>query len=481
MIYVIGDGIAGLSAAIALRESGREVTVITKELHGGSSYVSKGGIAAATSLDDTPQLHALDTIAVGDGLCDEDSVKYFTSEGPATIEKLTKWGFEFDSDLRLEGGHSRRRVHHKTDETGKALTEFLLKRALSLGINIVEDELLALYVKDGEVRGFITRDRGSISNVDYVVLATGGYAYLWQYTSNPPTNTGDGIAIAFRAGAVVSDMEFIQFHPTITTLDGETMLLTETLRGEGAKIINENGERFTFKYNERGELAPRDVLSRAIYMELTSGHKVYMDLSSIEDFEEKFPGVNGFLRKHGLSKADKVPIYPGAHFTIGGIRVNVRGETNIRRLYAIGEVADTGLHGTNRLASNSLLEGLVMGLNLPRYLGEPWEGPRLDDGIMVQIGLRADGPLLSIDEIRRINWEHLGILRSEAGLRKAVEIYGSVNTAQWTRESNAALVSYLASYAALLRTESRGVHYRVDYPVKDDSWRRRIYFGCLND
>ncbi len=476
MIYIIGDGIAGLSAAIALRMSGYGVTVITKESHGGSSYVSKGGIAAATSIDDSPQLHAEDTLRVGDGLCDVEAVGYFTGKAPVVIEELIKWGFEFDSDLRLEGGHLKRRVHHKTDETGRVLTEFLLQRAVGLGVNIVNDELLALQVRDGEVRGFVTRNGGLISNVDYVVLATGGYAYLWQYTSNPPTNIGDGVAIAFRAGAVVSDMEFVQFHPTITTLDGETMLLTETLRGEGARIINDDGERFAFKYHEGGELAPRDVLSRAIYMELMRGHRVYMDLSGIEDFEDKFPGVNDFLRRHGLSKADRVPIYPGAHFTIGGLRVNVRGETNIRRLYAIGEVADTGLHGANRLASNSLLEALVMGMNLPRYLEEPWEGPRLDDGMLVQVGLRDQGSSLSIDEVRRINWEHLSILRSEDGLRKALDLYGRLNTAAGTKESNAALVSYLTAYAALLRNESRGVHYRVDYPSKDNGWRRRIYF-----
>lgn len=263
------------------------------------------------------------------------SVRYFTSEAPVIIEELIKMGFEFDNDLRLEGGHSRRRIHHKTDETGRVLTEFLLKEAIKLGVNIVEDELVTLQVRDGGViKGFVTRERGGlISNVDYLVLAMGGYAYLWQYTSNPSTNTGDGgVAIALRAGgAVASDMEFVQFHPTITTLGDETMLLTETLRGgEGARIVNEFGERFAFNYHERGELAPRDVLSRAIYMELMNGHRVYMDLSGIEDFEGKFPSVSNFLRRHGLSNKDRVPIYPGAHFTIGGLRVNVRGETNIK-------------------------------------------------------------------------------------------------------------------------------------------------------
>ncbi|MGC9119475.1 MAG: L-aspartate oxidase [Thermoproteus sp.] len=470
-IYVIGGGIAGLAAAISLKEAGHDVVVITKDPRGGSSYIAKGGVAAAVAPDDSPSIHARDTIEAGGGLCDVDAVRYFTAEAPRVVEELARWGFEFDEDLRLEGGHSRRRVLHKADETGRALVEFLSKKAVELGLNVVEDKLLSLRVKDGSLRGFVTRDRGPVDAAT-VVLATGGYAYLWSYTSNSPSNIGDGIAAAFRAGAAVSDMEFVQFHPTVAVSDGEVALLTETLRGEGAKIVNELGERFLFRYHERGELAPRDVVSRAIYAEIRNGRRVYLDLSGV-DVAGKFPGVYAFLKRHGLGY--KVPISPGAHYTIGGVRVNVKGETNIKGLYAIGEVADTGLHGANRLASNSLLEALVMGLNLPLYLDEVWEGPRLDDGIAVAVPVKDGGPSLSLEEIRRMNWEHVGVLRDGVGLQKAVEIYGRVDTGAPADESNAALVSYLTAYAALLRTESRGAHYRSDFPHGDPEWRRRIY------
>ncbi|MGC9147730.1 MAG: L-aspartate oxidase [Infirmifilum sp.] len=480
MIYIVGDGVAGLAVAISLKLHGYNTVVITKDVHGGSSYVSKGGIAAAMSSEDSPELHAEDTIRVGDGLCDTAAVDYFVREAPHAIETLVRWGFTFDEDLRLEGGHSRRRVHHRTDETGRELTNFLLRMARDLGISIVEDRVLSLIAKDDTLTGFITEGRGLIGNADALVLATGGYAYLWQYTSNPPTNTGDGVAMAFRAGAVVSDMEFVQFHPTVTMINGETMLLTETLRGEGAILINEDGVRFAFNYHKDGELAPRDVLARAVYTELMRGHKVYMVLSGIENFERKFPGVNEFLRRHGLSKDSKIPVFPGAHFTIGGIRTNVRGETSIRNLYAIGEVADTGLHGANRLASNSLLEALVMGINLPNHIGEAWEGPSTDDGVVIGVKIPSGRSPLGIDDVRRINWEYVGIVRDGRGLSAALSTYSSHDMVSGTEGSNAVLISYLTTLSALIREESRGTHYRSDYPGKDARWDgKRIYLRVV--
>ncbi len=473
MVIIVGTGIAGLSAAVSLKKAGVKVKVITKKLTGGSTYIAKGGIAAAVGKDDSPEIHAKDTLIVGDGLCDERAVFYVTKEAPRAVEVLESWGFNFADDLRLEGGHSRRRVLHKTDETGRDIYDFLTAKVKELYIPLIEDRVVSLDVVNGKVRGVITERNGAI-NDDKVVLATGGYAYLFEYTSNQPTNVGDGMAIAFRAGALLADMEFVQFHPTVTKVDGEVFLLTETLRGEGAILVNSKGERFAFKYHEKGELAPRDVLSRAIYSEMLRGEKVYMDLTKIQDFERKFPVLNEFLKRHGLSKSSKIPVYPGAHFVDGGIRVNLRGETNVEGLYAIGEVSDTGLHGANRLASNSLAEALVFGLNLPNYI-DKWEGLYVDDGEVTGVKL-TKGRRLSIDEIRKVNWENVGIIRNEERLEKAVSIYSNTDTSSLDEEANAALVSLLTALAARTRKESRGNHFREDFPQKDCRWKKRIYF-----
>ncbi|QGA54320.1 FAD-dependent oxidoreductase [Sulfolobus sp. E5-1-F] len=466
MIYIFGSGLAGLSAAISLHKSGYKVTVISKKIDGGSSYWAKGGIAAVGN-DDSPELHKIDTLKVGDGLCDVKTVDYVTREIRHVINTIERWGFRFDEGLRLEGGHSRKRVLHKTDETGREITNFFLDLAKKEGINLVEDKLIALKVKDCKVVGFVTERSGSF-DAKKIVLATGGYGYLFKFTSNPSTNVGDGIAIAFRAGALVSDMEFVQFHPTVTTFDGQAYLLTETLRGEGAILVNEKSERFAFNYHSKGELAPRDILSRAIYDQYKKGHIVYIDLSPIENFDKKFPVLSNYVKRYGK----KLQVFPGAHYTIGGIRVNTRGESNINGLYAIGEVADTGLHGSNRLASNSLAEDLVYGVNLARYI-DNWEGLSVDDAKeIVDVKLRNGNNGLSLEEIREYNWNYLGIVRNGEVLNKLVKIYESYTTLN----DNAMLVSLLSAKGALLRTESRGTHYREDYSNKSWEDGKRIYF-----
>ncbi|EWG06885.1 MAG: L-aspartate oxidase [Candidatus Aramenus sulfurataquae] len=473
MVLVIGTGIAGLSAAVSLKKAGLRVKVITKKLTGGSTYIAKGGLAAAVGKDDSPEIHAKDTLIVGDGLCDEKAVHYVTKEAPRAVEVLESWGFKFADDLRLEGGHSRRRVLHKTDETGRDIYDFLMTKLKELEVPLLEDRVVSLKVSDEKVEGVIAERSGVVYD-DKIVLATGGYAYLFKYTSNQPTNVGDGMAIAFKAGALLSAMEFVQFHPTVTSIDGEVFLLTETLRGEGAILVNSKGERFAFKYHEKGELAPRDVLSRAIYSELLKGERVYMDLTKIYDFERKFPVLNNFLKRHGLSQSSKIPVFPGAHFVDGGVRVNLRGETNVKGLYAIGEVSDTGLHGANRLASNSLAEALVFGVNLPSFI-DKWEGLYVDDGDVIELGLR-NGNKFSIEEIRKTNWENVGIIRNEERLEKAVFVYSSADTCSLDEEANAALVSLLTAIAANTRKESRGNHFREDFPQRDDRWKKRIYF-----
>ncbi|NON63193.1 L-aspartate oxidase, partial [Acidianus sp. RZ1] len=467
MMIVVGSGIAGLSSAVFLKKEGYNVKVISKDVDGGSTPIAKGGMAVAISRDDSPIIHAEDTLKTGDGMCDVKTVEYVTSKAKEAVENLIKLGFEFDKGLRLEGGHSKRRVMHKTDETGRELYFFLLKKAKEMGIPIIEDTLLSLKVKDGKVKSLVLRS-GEVEE-DKVILATGGYGFLFKFTSNQPTNTGDGMAVAFRSGAYLSDMEFVQFHPTVTALDGEVFLMTETLRGEGAVLVNSKGERFTLKYDSRGELAPRDVLSRAIYIEYEKGNEVFMDLSGIECFEQKFPVVNAYLKRHGLTPKDKIKVFPGAHFVDGGIRVNIRGETNVVGLYAVGEVSDTGLHGANRLASNSLIEGLVFGYNISNYV-DKWEGlGDPEDGIIERVNLSNGGKTISVDRIREINWSYLGVIRNGEKLKLASNIYSAIPSCP-SEESNAMLVSALMARSALMREESRGNHYREDFPEKAKSW-----------
>jgi L-aspartate oxidase len=473
-MIVIGAGIAGLTASIWLKLKGYKVRIIYESLENSSRW-AKGGIAAAKGNDDSVELHMQDTINVCEELCDIKVVNYVTRRIVEVLNELEKLGLNFDKDLRLEGGHSRRRIHHIEDYTGKALQDFLLKKSLELKIPMLNDRVSSLLVKDDKVRGVYLENNGEIYD-DKVVLATGGMSYLFQYTTNPPTSIGDGIAIGFKAGTIVTDMEFIQFHPTSTIINGKVYLLTETLRGEGAFIINQNGERFLYNYHKLGELAPRDVIARAIYQELSKGNKVYMDLRHLNNLNKNFPEIYNIFVKNSINPyKELIPIIPAAHYTIGGIKVNIKGETNVENLYAIGETSNTGLHGANRLASNSLAECLVFGASLPLYV-DKWEGFHLDDTEeIISIRLK-EGVKLSIEEIKKINWKYLGIIRDEDTSREALKIYENADTISLERESNATLVSYISILGALMRKESRGVHYRRDFNRKRSDMRKHFFF-----
>jgi L-aspartate oxidase len=463
-----------MSAAISLKMRGFRVRILTKQER-GSTYWAKGGMASAVSEDDSAELHIKDTTEVGGGLCDERVVRHLVSLAPKAVEELKGWGFRFDRDLRLEAGHSRRRVLHVGDETGRALWDFLFRKVKELKIPLALDRLVKIKVIDGKVKGVYT-ERGGFLEVEKVILATGGFAHLFSNTSNPPSSTGEGIAIACRAGAVISDMEFVQFHPTATKIGPQTLLLSETLRGEGARIVDQNGRRFVLDFDDRGELAPRDILSRIIYSHLLAGNRVFLDWSEIEDFHRKFPSLSLSLRDNG---SKRVEIFPVAHFTIGGIRVNERGESSVEGLYALGEVSDTGLHGANRLASNSLMEGLVMGVTIGDHIDQ-WVGLNLD-GQEFRTVVLTRGIKPGLERLRRDNWLHAGIVREGSMLRKYLNQLGDYDTCSLDEESNASLVSRMMVEAALLREESRGVHFRADFPNPDDGWKKRIYFRCVTE
>ena len=374
---IIGAGIAGLRAAITLAEAGR-VLVVTKEALGESNtQYAQGGIAVAISGAEDVALHFEDTLAAGDGLVDPIAARVLVEEGPARVEELLRWDTHFDrytsGELMRtrEGAHSRNRILHANgDATGREIGRALLARAsTTAGITLLPWTLLTdLLTTDGRVSGAqLLDENGEIRTVQAraVLLASGGAGQVYSDTTNPAVATGDGIAAAHAAGAELADMEFYQFHPTALSLPGvPRFLLSEALRGEGAWLVNAAGERFMQRYHPLLELAPRDVVARAITREGVGGKPVYLDMRHVTDInpDVRFPGISAFLHQHGLDLArDLVPVRPAAHYLMGGVRTDVDGRTSLRGLYAAGEVACTGVHGANRLASNSLLEGLVFG------------------------------------------------------------------------------------------------------------------------
>lgn len=490
---VIGSGIAGLATALWAAPYGK-VTILSKDrLDRCNSTLAQGGIAAAVGQEDSPEKHTRDTLLAGAGICQEKTVEILTREAPKIIQGLLEIGTPFDrtasGELALgrEGAHSLARVIHRGDDTGAAIWEALFHTVQDKKVDFLpETHAEELLIKEGRCYGAIVRNSLGVFRVlaRGVVLATGGIGQIFGRTTNSLLSTGEGLALAWKAGAVLSDLEFVQFHPTaLATEENPLFLISEAVRGEGAVLVNEKRERFMPNYHPRADLAPRDVVARSIVAEQHKGHQVYLDASLLgERFEQRFPNIYAKILSMGLDPVkDLIPITPAAHFFMGGIQTDSFGRTNLPGLYACGECANTGVHGANRLASNSLLEGLVFGQRVAQALGEaPEESlPKYGDLEVLEIeSFQAAKPVdledlrvLALQELMR---SHVGIVRDEFGMREAYDALCQleIEVPSVERElKNMFLVAKLITSSALQRLESRGSHYRLDYPEVDPVWQ----------
>lgn len=488
---VVGSGVAGLRAAVELAQYGR-VAVLTKDqITESNTEYAQGGVAVALSDDDAIELHYQDTIDVGAGLCDPDAVAVLVEEGPRYITELIQHGAEFDREdgqlaFTREAAHSRSRILHASgDATGREIVRALVTWSKKFSnIELIPHACTqSLIVNDGRCVG-VTYVEPVTFNIQALyaratVLATGGAGQLYLHTTNPDVATGDGQAMAYRAGAVMADLEFIQFHPTALNVpNAPRFLLSEAMRGEGGLLINSTGEGFMTRYDERAELAPRDIVSRAIHFEMaqTKSDSVWLDMRHLdrETVRARFPKILNTCLLYNIDiTRDLIPVSPAAHYTMGGVRTDLWGRTSIAGLYAAGEVACTGVHGANRLASNSLLEGLVFGARAGAAAAteapdavvsaEPrdWDFGEAADW-RIDDGARA--------EVKRVMWDKVGIVRNAAGLKAALAALEEIAARKLhTRSWNFVTLSRLVAEAALSRCESRGAHYRSDYPERDDA------------
>ena len=514
---IIGSGIAALRAAIALEGAG-DVLILTKAgpREGNTGY-AQGGIAAAVGPDDSPARHLADTLAAGDGLCDERAVAVLVEDGPRYVRELIAWGAAFDRDpdgapsLAIEGAHSVRRVLHAHDATGREIGLVLWRRVARMpNVRVhAHARAIAAVVEQGRCVGVrYLEDSGAIASARArgTLLATGGAGQVYRETTNPPVATGDGVALAYCAGAAVADLEFVQFHPTALHMPGQPrFLLSEALRGEGARLINADGEAFMSRVDPMGDLAPRDRVSRGIAREQQrTGRDVFLTLDRLDPafVHERFPLISEACRRAGLDLArDRIPVGPAAHYVMGGVVTDLDGRTTIPGLFAAGEVACTGVHGANRLASNSLLEGLVFGARAGSAMRQ---GDRNGDThgvvgtVTVPVSKRrgsetvsatvSRGPIAA-EEIQDLMWQKVGLFREAGGLHEAVDRLdagwttvierierepASMTPEDW-RVASILTVGRLIARAALRREESRGGHYRLDHPDRDDRlWKQRI-------
>ncbi len=494
---VIGAGIAGLRAAIEAAKHQKVLLVCKEGLEDSNTWEAQGGIASVLGKADSFESHISDTLKTGNGLCDEKIVELVVRNGPELVRQLLEWGVEFDKEkgriaTTLEGGHSHSRVAHAHgDETGRMIAQGLIRRVKSISnIKIMENFYTVdlLTDADGKCVGLIGKN-GNSSQIIWAantILATGGAGSLYRETTNPAVATADGLAMTWRAGAVLRDLEFMQFHPTTLYIAGASRaLVTETLRGEGAILVDGRGYRFMPDYDEAGELAPRDVVSRAIlaHMLKTEATHVYLDVRHFDKkhFAERFPLINELCESFDIDiSKDLIPVRPSAHYMVGGVKTDELGRTSIPHLYACGEVASTGLHGANRLGSNSLLEGLVFGTIAAQDICERKDAKPRQTSIKYEIPVSDRTRLDTADvynSLRALMWRNVGITRTERQLSEAQEIirfwqrYVMDKTfdapAGWQCQ-NMLTTSLLMTQTAQKRKESRGVHFRRDFPETDD-------------